>query len=146
MAAVVHGTGAALRLATDAEARAVAAAAGGGEFSLTPPRSFAFAAPERPPGDDETLVVCQAFVDVDHRGVSHRCHGPEHHGQAVSTVHEASLDLLRLAGEAREDMLGILGDLRIAGMRVSRWQLMSAPSRIELEPDLARRLAPLRRG
>ncbi|WP_170179244.1 hypothetical protein [Solirubrobacter pauli] len=33
----------------------------------------------------------------------------------------------------------------IAGLGVSRWQLMSAPRRIELSPDLEAALAPLRR-
>jgi hypothetical protein len=36
--------------------------------------------------------------------------------------------------------------MRIAGLGVSRWELMSAPRRIELEPELIERLAPLRRG
>jgi hypothetical protein len=36
--------------------------------------------------------------------------------------------------------------MRIAGLKVSRWALMSAPRRIELDAELEASIAPLRRG
>jgi hypothetical protein len=146
MAASVRGTGVALRLASDDEARAVAAARHGRQFELTPARSCVFGVPERPPADDDVLVVSQAFVeragnDGDDRWVSF-----EHHGHVVPTGRDATLELLRIADDAVGDLVDILSDMRIAGLPVSRWELMSAPRRIELDPGLAARLAPLRRG
>jgi hypothetical protein len=50
---VVHGTGVAVRLATQDEVLAVAAARHGREFALTPSRSFTFTEPEQPSADDD---------------------------------------------------------------------------------------------
>jgi hypothetical protein len=56
------------------------------------------------------------------------------------------MNLLALAAETEADgLIDLLGDMGIAGLRVSRWGLMSAPRRIELAPELEARLAPLRR-
>jgi hypothetical protein len=142
VAASVRATGVAIRLPTDEEAEAVAAARHGRPFEPTPPRSTTLAQPESPPAGDDLLVVSQAFVEHgDERWVSF-----EHHGHVVPASRDATLELLRLADDTVEDLIDILSDMRIAGLGVSRWALMSAPRRIELAPDLLERLAPLRRG
>ena len=146
MTVVVRGTGVAVRLATDAEVRAVAAARHGRGFVLTPARSYMFSEPDWPLAQDEALVVSQAFAEFVRDGSEDRWVSYEHHGNAVSTSRDATMELLRLADDTAEDLIEILGDMRIAGLGVSRWQLMSAPRRIELDPDLVDRLAPLRRG
>ena len=146
MSVRVRATGVGLRLATDAEAQAAAAARHGREFVLTPSRSFVFSEPDWPLAQDEALVVSQAFVEFVRDGREDRWVSFEHHGHAVSTSSDATMELLRLADDTVEDLIDILSDMRIAGLGVSRWELMSAPRRIELEPDVVERLAPLRRG
>jgi hypothetical protein len=142
----VDGTGVGVRLATDAEAQAVAAAHHGREFVLTPSRSFVFREPDWPLRQDEALVVSQAFVEFVHDGREDRWVSYEHHGHAVSTSSDATMELLRLVDDTVEDLIDLLSDMRIAGLGLSRWELMSAPRRIELDPGLVERLAPLRRG
>jgi hypothetical protein len=56
------------------------------------------------------------------------------------------LELLELAREPIDDRIDALADLRIAGIQVTRWQIFSAPSVIELDGELESQLAPLRRG
>lgn len=52
---------------------------------------------------------------------------------------------LALAEEtAPEGLIDLLGDMGVAGLGISRWQLMNAPHRVELAPDLKTVLAPLR--
>jgi hypothetical protein len=139
----VRGTGVALRAATDDEVRVVTAARRGLDYGFEPSRSYEMAAPEPPPGDDDVLVVAQAFVELSD---GQRWTHDEHHGHAVPGDRDATIELLRLADDVVDDLTDLLGDLRIAGLGVSRWALRSAPRRIELEPGLAARLAPLRRG
>lgn len=143
MALGVRGTGVILRAATDAEAQAVEAARRGLPYELGPAVSFMMQTPDSPLGYDDVLVVAQAFAELSdgQRWVSY-----EHHGHAVSSTRDATLELLRLADDVVDDLTDLLGDLRITGTGVSRWALFSAPRRIELAPDLAARLAPLRRG
>lgn len=126
--------------------RAVSKARHGREFALTPSRSFRFTQPEHPPADDEALVVSQAFVEFSRDGSEERWASCEHHGHAVPTSRDATLELLRLVDEAVEDLTDLLSDMRISGLGVSRWELMSAPRRIELDPRLAEQIAPMRRG
>jgi hypothetical protein len=59
---------------------------------------------------------------------------------------DATLELLRLVHETTEDLIDLIADMRHAGLRVSRWEVLTAPRRVELAPELERRLAPLRRG
>jgi hypothetical protein len=70
----------------------------------------------------------------------------EHHGSVVSLRGDATIELLALADATAEDFLDLLADMRIAGLSVPRWEIMSAPRRIGLDDELRRRLAPLRRG
>jgi hypothetical protein len=143
MALGVRGTGVALRAATDEEVEAVAAARRGQSYELGRAVSFMMAVPEPPPGDDDVLVVAQAFVELSD---GERWTSYEHHGHAVPSDRDATMELLALADDVVDDLTDLLGDLRIAGLGVSRWALRSAPRRIELAPGLAARLAPLRRG
>lgn len=143
MAIGVRGTGVALRAATGEEAQAAAAARRGRSYELPPAVSYEMAVPEPPPSDDDVPIVAQAFVDLSD---GQRWTSLEHHGHAVPADRDATLELLRLADDVADDLTDLLGDLRIAGLGVSRWALYSAPRRIELAADLAARLAPLRRG
>jgi len=142
----VTGTGVAVRLATHDEARAVESARRGREVELEPPRSYMFTVPDRPLADDEVYVVAEAFVEFSEDGKADRWTSYEHHGHVVPLDRDATLELLRAVDEASGDLIELLSDMRIADMAVSRWQIMSAPRRIELEPELERRIAPLRRG
>lgn len=70
----------------------------------------------------------------------------EHHGHQISTTQDATVALLDLARETATDgLIDLLGDMGIAHLGISRWQLMSAPHRIDLTPELEARLARLRR-
>jgi catechol 2,3-dioxygenase-like lactoylglutathione lyase family enzyme len=95
---------------------------------------------------NEVSVVAQAFVELDVDGTPDRLEGHTHTGERVSMRSDASVELLRLAREHRDDVIDLLADMGIGGWKVSRWELMSAPHRIELAPELRARLAPLRRG
>jgi hypothetical protein len=142
----VLGTGVLIRSATDDEVRAVEAARRGREFHLEGPRNWRLELAPAPPAAGEALVVGQAFVDFEDGGSQQRWVAAEHHGQVVSLVRDATLDLLSLAEEAaREGLIELLSDMGIAGLGASRWGFMSAPHRIELAAELERRLAPLRR-
>ena len=72
--------------------------------------------------------------------------GREYHGLALPTQRDATVELLELAREPLDDRIDALGELRIAGIQVMRWQILSAPCVIELDPGLESQLAPLRRG
>jgi len=48
--------------------------------------------------------------------------------------------------ERTEDLIDLLGDMRIAGPGVSRWELTTAPRRIEPAAEVQARPAPLLRG
>jgi hypothetical protein len=66
---------------------------------------------------------------------------------AADEVDVVAQAFVELADEAAHDIVeDLLGDLRIDGRDVPRWELLSAPRRIELAPELQARLAPLRRG
>jgi hypothetical protein len=135
-----------LRLATDDEVQAVALARHGRAFDLEPPRSYRFTELSHSAADDEVYVVSQAFVEFTDGGAPQRWASYEHHGHAVSVRRDVTVELLNLAGETAEDLVELLADMRIGGLDVSRWRLMSAPRRVELAPGLEARLAPLRRG
>jgi hypothetical protein len=126
----VRGTGVALRLAGE-ETKCSVRTLGSG----------------RPPADDEVSVVGQAFVDVILDGHEDRWTSFELRGLTVPTDRDATMDLLRVvdATIAEGGFIELLGDMGIAGLPVSRWELMSAPRTIELDPALRESLAPLRR-
>jgi len=142
----VIATGVLIRLATEAEAHAAAQSIRGRDFHLDPPRSFNFEGSEHPLAEDEVFVVGQAFAEFDVGTGVQIWHGPEFHGYRASTRADATMDLLSLAEEAVGDgLMDLLAGMGIAGLEISRWQLMSAPRRIDLSRDLQSTLAPLRR-
>lgn len=142
----VIATGVLIRLATEAEAHAARQAVRGREFALEPSRSFFFAGFDRPLVEDEVFVVGQAIAEFDVGSGAQTWHSSEHHGHRASTRVDATMDLLCLAEEAIGDgLVDLLAGMGIAGLQISRWQLMSAPRRIDLAPDLQSTLAPLRR-
>lgn len=139
-------TGVLIRLATEAEVHAAKQAIRERQFDLEPPRSFFFAGSEHPLAEDEVFVVGQAFTEFDVGSGAQTWHGSEHHGHRASMLVDATMDLLELAEEAVGDgLMDLLADMGIAGLEISRWQLMSAPCRIDLSLDLQSTLAPLRR-
>jgi hypothetical protein len=143
----VLGTGVLIRLASEDEVRAVEQARHGRDFELEPSRSFQFTEPDRPLAKSEVYVVSQTFVDFADEDDRERWGSYEHHAHSVSIVDDATMDLLALADEtASEGLVDLLADMRIAGLGVSRWELLSATRSIELAPELEVRLVPLRRG
>jgi len=141
----VVGAGVLIRLATADETVAVERARRGHGFNLDPERSYRLNTPERPLAEAEVYVVGHAFVDFQERDAVERWASAEHHGQSVSVTEDATMDLLKLAEDAAEGFIDLLGDMGIAGLPISRWELMSAPRRIELTSELQARLAPRRR-
>jgi hypothetical protein len=62
----------------------------------------------------------------------------------VSVPEDATMALVALVDKMTEDLFDPLADTRIAGLGVSRWELTSAPRRIELAAELQARPAPRR--
>jgi hypothetical protein len=139
-------TGVRIRAATPEEVSAIAVARRGGKVVLGPGRSYTFDQLRSVVQEDELYVVSQAFVEFMAGGETERWVAMEHHGGSLPTDRDATLQVLDLARETLEDRIDLLSDLRIAGPGVTRWQLFSAPSVIELDPELESQLAPLRRG
>jgi hypothetical protein len=146
MSVEVLRTGARIRAATPDEVRAVAAARRGGKVGLEPTRNYTFHVPRSALPEDALYVVSHAFVEFTDSCETERWVAMEHHGESVATQRDATLELLDLARETLEDRIDLLSDLRIGGLRVTRWQIFSAPCVIELDPGLEAQLAPLRRG
>jgi hypothetical protein len=142
----VLGAGVCIRLATETEAEAVEGARHGRDLVPEPSGSYRYREPDRPLAHGEVYIVSQAFVDIASGVIEDRWESYEHHGDRVSTLEDATLPLLAIADKTAEDLIELLGDMRIAGLDVSRWELMSAPRRVELGPELEARLAPRRRG
>ena len=143
----VLGTGVAIRLATEAEVGAIERARHGRELDPMPAGSYRYAEPDGPLADGEAYVVSQAFVEFIADQANKRWESYERFGERVSLMEDATLDLLRLAQEAwAEDFSDLLAEMRQAALGTTRWELASAPRRIELAPRLENRLAPLRRG
>ena len=139
-------TGVHIRLASEAETHAVKLARRGHDFDLDPPRSFQYLESDPLPDDEGVFVVSQTFAIFDDGTGLQRWVSYEHHGLQIGTSEDATMQLLALAEEtAPEGVIDLLGDMGIAGLGISRWQLMSAPHRVELAPDLKTALAPLRR-
>jgi hypothetical protein len=138
-------TGARIRAATPDEVSAIEAARRGGEVVFNPSRSYSITL-DTLVQDGEIRVVSQAFAEFTDGGPPERWAGREYHGLTLPTRRDATLELLELAREPIDDRMDALADLRIAGIQVTRWQIFSAPSVIELDAGLESQLAPLRRG
>jgi hypothetical protein len=141
----VIGTGVMLRLADEEELRAYERVrTGAAEFAFDD-RSYMSDGSDIA-GENEVYVVSQAFVEfTDDEGVQ-RWASFEHHGHAIPTTEDATLKLLEIARDAEHDLIDLLADMRIAELGVSRWELLGAPRRYLLDPELKARIAPLRRG
>jgi hypothetical protein len=61
--------------------------------------------------------------------------------QSVSLAADPTSALLRIAKEARSHLGDLLGDLRIGGCDITRFEFHATPHRIELASDLRDRLA-----
>jgi hypothetical protein len=101
--------------------------------------------PEDPPAVDpktgEVFVETQVFAELDDDGRRFRIGGTIHGGTSVSPAADPTSTLLRIAKEARSHLGDLLGDLRIGGCDVTRFEFHATPHRIELASDLRDRLA-----
>ena len=99
------------------------------------------ASAEGPRHEDRLYVRAIAFVDVELDGESHRWEWTPSRPEALSLGRPATARLVDLARSVEAGTSGaLLADARLAGLRVSRWEVESAPRRIELDPALAVRL------
>jgi hypothetical protein len=133
----IQATGIRIRAATDAELNAYRRSRLCDELDL--PGSYRFL--ESPVAAEGQYVVAQSFVEFRRDGEAERWDGTEYHGRTVPADGAATSALLAVAREAREDLTDLLGDMGIAGMHVTRWALLSAPHRIELDAALRERLS-----
>jgi hypothetical protein len=129
----IEATGVAIRSATDDEVLAYRRARAGGEFEgWLVTGSLA---------SGDLHVVAHAFVEFRRDGAHERWEATARHGLTVPLDRDATSELLAAAREAREGLIDLLGDMGIGGMHVTRWALLSAPHRIELDPALRERLS-----
>lgn len=108
----------------------------GGDHDVTYPAS--------PASDVEVDVVAWTFVELRRDGRDERLNGPRHYGHRVATNQDPTHRLLAIASEP--NLIELLAEMRISGLDVPRWELLSAPHRIELDPLLDRRLSPRTAG
>jgi len=87
--------------------------------------------------DELVYVRAIAFVDVELDGASHRWEWTPSLPEAVGLGRSATsrlVDLARNVEASTRDRL--LVDARVSGLRVGRWEIESAPRRIELDASL----------
>ena len=106
---------------------------------------------EDPPTIDEKanqiLIEVQVFAEVEEDGRRYRMGGTVQRGAAVSRSGDPTTPLLEIAHEARDTHLGnLLGDLRMSGSDLTRFEFYAAPFRIELAEDLREHLKASWRG
>ena len=78
-----------------------------------------------------------AFADVELDGESHRWEWTPSVPEAVPLGRSATSELVDLARTVEANTRDrLLADARVAGLRVERWQVESAPRRIELDASL----------
>jgi hypothetical protein len=127
----IDATGVVIRLASVDESRAMAR--GGDLSALAGGGGFDFVGPTVGPSAFEAEVVLRPFVEFHRDGRAERWDGAAHYGLPVPTNRDATSELLAVAREA--DLIALLADMRIEGFGVSRWEFLSAPHRIELDPS-----------
>jgi hypothetical protein len=103
-----------------------------------PPRSSYRLVEARPAATGEVRVVSQAFVEFTDGGDEQRWVSYENHGHLAST--RAELRALAEDAAAQDLDADVYADMRIAGHAVSREELLAAPHRIELSPELEARI------
>ena len=111
----------------------------------------AFDESEDPPAVDEetseVFVEVEVFADLEEHGRRYRMGGTVGRGAAVSLSGDPTTSLLEIAHDARELQLGnLLGDLRISGSDLTRFEFYAAPFHVELAHDLRKRLEGSWRG
>jgi hypothetical protein len=140
--AEVLGTGVRIRLAGDREVVAVRKWDKGFDATLEPARSYRFVGINGPP--DGVFVVSQTFVEFDTDGAVERWVSYEDHGNRVPVSSSATSALYAIAEETwGEGIADLHGDLGMSEIAVSRWELVSAPKRIELDEGLRARVVLL---
>src|SRR4051794_5602024 len=96
---------------------------------------------------NEVFVEFAVFADLEEDGCRYRMGGTVGRGDAVSLSDDPTTALLKIAQEARELHLGdLLGDLRIGGCDLTRFEFYAAPFHVELDQDLRERLVGSWRG
>ena len=96
---------------------------------------------------NEIFVEVQVFADLEEDERRYRVGGTVRRGDAVSLSGDPTTSLLEIAHDARETHLGdLLGDLRISGSDLTRFEFYAAPFHIELAEDLRERLQGSWRG
>ena len=100
-------------------------------------------APGADPAGEEIEVTAEVWAEVEEDGQ----HGPVRVGgnfmhSWVLLREDPTSQLMEIAHEQRELNLGcILGDLRIGGADVTRFECYAAPFRVELDDDLREQLS-----
>lgn len=85
---------------------------------------------------DQVEVEIQVFADLQDERGTHRVAGPVD-GATVDRTADPTTGLIHLAQEARDLHLGdLLGDVRIRGCNVTRFELYFVPFHIELSSEL----------
>jgi hypothetical protein len=93
-----------------------------------------------------TGVLIRLATEPESEAVEHARRRGDFTLQPESLLHDFTADFLALASDTWADgAIELLGDMGIAGLRVSRWAFMSAPHRIDLTTELETRLAALLR-
>lgn len=100
---------------------------------------------EVPPAVDErtgeVFVEAHVFAEMEDSGRRYRVGGSVAGGETLPLGEDPTTTLVRIAHEARELSLGdLLGDLRIGGCDLTRFEFYAAPFQIELAADLRERL------
>jgi hypothetical protein len=96
------------------------------------------------PPAGEIPVVAQVFVEVEDVGRRYRVGGTTvlSSGYGIAPGSDPTTDLVRIAYETREEHLGdLLGDMRMGGCDVTRFEFYAAPFEIELAAPLREALA-----
>jgi hypothetical protein len=111
----------------------------------------AFGESEDPPDVDErtneVFVEAEVFAEFGEDGHRSRFGGIVRSGGAVSLSGDPTTSLLEFAHLARELDLGdLLGDLRIRGSDLTRFEFYAAPFHVDLAQDLRERLEGSWRG
>jgi hypothetical protein len=81
-------------------------------------------------------VVVQQFVEYALEGQAERWDHAPSYGHRLPVHQDPTTELIALA--RTQDVLDVLGEMRLAGIPVTRWALWSAPRRIELDSGAGR--------
>ena len=85
----------------------------------------------------EVPVECQVFADLERAGRVDRVGGTRWGPVMLQKVDDMTNSLVEAAYEGRNHLGDLFGDMRLAGLPFTRWELYSAPFRVEIDPALA---------